>query len=184
MVSESMLSTSWQLPKEHYAMMTDWKASLFCGIWLQWDYDKCTAKLSKPGYVEAALHKFQHPWPVCLEDSLYQHNIPQYGTKVQLTDPIDTSSPLSCDSRKLIQQVVGTFLHYMYAVDPTMLTALSDISSQQSHATANTASALTKFLTYCASHPNATIMYQASDMILGVKMHIDSSYLNSLGTQS
>ena len=94
-------------------------------------------------------------------------------------DPINTSPPLSHEFCKLIQQVVGTFLYYVHAVNPTMLTALSDISSQQSHAMANMASALTKFLNYCASHQNATIMYQASNMIL--KTHSDSSYLNSSG---
>ena len=85
-----------------------------------------------PGYVVVALHKFQHPHSACLEDSPYQHNIPQYGTKIQLMDPVDTSPPLSHESHKLIRQVVGTFLYYAHALDPTMLTTLSDISSLQS----------------------------------------------------
>ena len=72
-------------------MMMDWKASLFHGIWLQWDYDKHMVKLSMSRYVETPLYKFQHLWPALLEDSPYQHNIPQYRTKVQLTDLIDTS---------------------------------------------------------------------------------------------
>ena len=76
---------------DHYNMMTDWKASLFSSIQLQWNYDKRMVILSMTGYVEAALHRFQLPWLACLEDLPYQHNIPQYGTKVQLTDPIDTS---------------------------------------------------------------------------------------------
>ena len=63
-----------------------------------------------------------------------------------------------------------------------MLIALSSISSQQSQATANLASTLTKFLNYCASRPNATIMYQASDMILIT--HSDRLYLYAPGTWS
>ena len=145
-------------------------------------YTKYTVKFYMPGYVEASLHKFQHPWLSHLEDSPYKHNIPQYGSKVQLMDPINNSPPLSHDSHKLIQQVVGTFLYYAHAVDPTTLTALSDITPQQSQATANTASALAKSLNYSASHPNAIIMYQAFDMIL--KIHSDSLYLNALGTWS
>ena len=47
-----------------------------------------------------------------------------------------------------------------------MWTVLIVISSQQEQAMVNTASAFTKFLNYCASHPDATIMYHASDMIL------------------
>ena len=54
--------------KEHYTMTTDWKASLFCSIWLQWDCDKHMVKLSMPRYVETALHKFQHLWLAHLED--------------------------------------------------------------------------------------------------------------------
>ena len=95
-----------------------------------------------PGYVEAALHRFQHLSPSHLEDSPYQHNIPQYGTTIQLTDPVDTSPPISWESCKIIQQVVDTFLYYAHAVDPIMLTALSDISSQEARATVNTASTL------------------------------------------
>ena len=57
--------------KEHYTMTTDWNTSLFCGIQVQWDYVECTVKVSMPGYVEASLQKFQHPWLVCLEDSSY-----------------------------------------------------------------------------------------------------------------
>ena len=94
-------------------------------------------------------------------------------------DPINTLPPLLCNSHKLIQQGVGTFLYYAHAVDPTMLTTLSDISSQQFQAAC---SALTKFLNYCASYPNATIMYQTPNMTL--KLHSDSSYLNSLGAQN
>ena len=47
---------------------------------------------------------------------------------------------------------------------------------------ANMASALKKFLNYCASHPDATIIYQASDMML--KPHSDSLYLNLPGACS
>ena len=47
---------------------------------------------------------------------------------------------------------------------------------------ANMASALKKILNHCASHPDATIIYQASDMML--KTHSDSLYLNLPGACS
>ena len=41
----------------------NWAGKQFCGIHLNWDYANCTCDLSMPGYVEHALHKFQHPTP-------------------------------------------------------------------------------------------------------------------------
>ena len=72
-----------------------------------------------PGYVEVDLHKFQHPSPSHLEDSPYQQNILQYGTKIQLMDPVDTSPPLLWESCTIIQEVTkhngfpqnSSFLH-------------------------------------------------------------------------
>ena len=40
-------------------------------------------------YVQAALHKFQHPMPNRQHDAPYKSIPPQYGTKVQLTDGPD-----------------------------------------------------------------------------------------------
>ena len=63
----------------------------YYALTLKWDYEKCTVELSMPNYIDKALHKFQHPKPKRPEHSPYIHNIPQYGAKVQMTDPIDTT---------------------------------------------------------------------------------------------
>jgi hypothetical protein len=44
-----------------------------------------------PGYVEAALHRFQHSVPTKPQHSPYQATLPQYGVKVQYIDELDTS---------------------------------------------------------------------------------------------
>ena len=80
-----------------------------------------------PGYVKQALHKFQHPTPTKSQDSPYPATVKQYGVKVQLTDPIDTSARLPTHEIKRLQQIIGTFLFYGRAVDPTLLTALSEL---------------------------------------------------------
>jgi hypothetical protein len=46
---------------EWYEVSTDWTRSLYCGVKLEWDYDNRTLDISMPGYVEAALRKFDHP---------------------------------------------------------------------------------------------------------------------------
>ena len=45
-----------------------------------------------PGYVKNVLHKFQHPTPKKTQDNPYLATAKQYGVKVQLMDPIDTST--------------------------------------------------------------------------------------------
>ena len=113
--------------------------------------------------------------------------IPQWsnsmsGIKVQLTDPIDTSNCLPTHEIKRLQQIISTFLFYGRAVDPTLLTALSELSSTQATATEATKRACQQFLDYCTSHPDGSIRYHTSDMIL--KLHSDSSYLNTVGARS
>ena len=172
-----------QCLRNHYKEIDiDWTGKRFCGIHLHWDYLNRTCDLSMPGYVDHALHKFQHPTPKKPQDSPYPVAVKQYGVKVQLTDPIDTSTRLPPQEIKRLQQIIGTFLFYGRAVDPTLLTALSELSSAQATATDATKRACQQFLDYCASHPNGAIRYQASDMIL--KLHSDSSYLNAVGARS
>jgi hypothetical protein len=83
-----------QILKDHYeAVSEDWEGTLFCGITLDWDYDKKTVDLSMPGYIAKVLLKFQHPHPKIPEHQPAKHNQPQYGTKVQMTEPTDVSPP-------------------------------------------------------------------------------------------
>ena len=82
----------------------------------------------------------------------------------------------------MLQQIIGSFLFYGCAVDPTLLTTLSKLSSTQAIATEATKCTCQQFLDYCASHPDGSIHYHASNMIL--KLHSDSSYLIAVGTRS
>jgi hypothetical protein len=50
--------------KALYPVTTDWNGQLYCGLALQWDYATRTVDYSMPGYITAALHKFQHPTPL------------------------------------------------------------------------------------------------------------------------
>jgi hypothetical protein len=47
----------------NYTVSKDWTGVLYCGITLQWDYSNKHVNLSMPGYINDALHKFQHPLP-------------------------------------------------------------------------------------------------------------------------
>jgi hypothetical protein len=71
---------------------------------------------------------------------------------------------------------VGALLYYARAVNPTIMTAISSLASQHSTATEETESKLTQLLDYCVTHPNFTIRYKTSEMILNI--HSDAGYLN------
>eukprot|EP00957_Ditylum_brightwellii_P208654 15358380-Ditylum_brightwellii.AAC.1 len=76
-----------------------------------------------------------------------------------------------------MQQVLGTLLFYVRVVDPTLLVAINELSMQQAAQTAKTAEGITRLLNYCATYPDATVHFHASDMVLHV--HSDVLYLTS-----
>jgi hypothetical protein len=168
--------------KENYEITVDWDGKLFCGITLDWNYQKGTVDLSMPKYVQEALIEFQHPPPSKPEHQPHRHNPPQYGSKVQMTEPIDTTKLLDDKGVLRLQQITGKFLYYSRAVDPTMNAALSSMASQQSKATEQTARDAITFLNYCATHPDAKLRYHSSDLIL--KVHSDASYLSESKARS
>jgi hypothetical protein len=66
-------------------------------------------------------------------------------------------------------------LYYVRAVDPTNLMPTNDITTEQNKALEKTQAATNQMLDYLATHPDTTIRYHASDMILHI--HSDASYL-------
>jgi len=95
---------------------------------------------------------------------------------VQYAKPEDTSQRLSPSEKKYIQEVTGTFLYYGHAVDSTMLTVLSAITSAQAKPTEETMTRCKQFLNYAATHHDTILTCKANDMVLVV--HSDTSYLS------
>ena len=138
--------------------------------------------VSMPGYCNQACQQFHHKMPKRQQDQPYPHTPPNYGAKTQFTKEEDNAPILNATKKKFIQEVIGVFLYYARAVDCTMLCALSTLASQQAKPTKNTMTRVKQFLDYAASNPDATITYQASDMILAV--HSNASYLLETNAQS
>ena len=113
----------------------DWEGKCRCSVHHKWNYANRTCNLSMPGHVKNALTKFQHPTPKKSQDNPYSATAKQNGMKLQLMDPIDTSASLPPYEVKCLQQIIGTFLFYGCAIDPTILLALSELSSNQTTAT-------------------------------------------------
>ena len=117
-----------------------------------------------PGYTMKQLIRYTHEKPRRPQHCPYSPNPIKYGAKTQEPLPIDDSPLLGKDNIKYIQQVVGSFLYYARAVDPTILMALSLIAADQAAPTENTMKRVKQFLDYMWTHPDAKIRYRASDM--------------------
>ena len=66
----------------------------------------------------------------------------------------------------LCKESQAYFLFFGRAVDPTMLTALSAIATEQADPTEETMKKVKHFLDYCASQEDAVITFRGSNMIL------------------
>ncbi len=74
-----------------------------------------------------------------------------------------------------MQKIVGSILYYTRAVDMTVLMALSTIASEQTKGTEQTMEKALQVLDYLATHPDATIRFRVTDMVMNI--HSDTSYL-------
>jgi hypothetical protein len=132
-----------------------------------------------PGYVEKALQRFPHPTPQHSQHSPHPWLKPQYGAKTQFTAKPDNLHKLPADKFTRLQQSIGVFLYYAQAVDSTMLVVLGTLAAEQTQATTNTTKLVAQFLDYAAIHPDASVRYFPSEMIL--HKHSDASYLSEPG---
>jgi hypothetical protein len=49
--------------KKNHEISSDWTGSVYCGLKNELDYNNGTLDLSMPGYINAPIHKYQHPDP-------------------------------------------------------------------------------------------------------------------------
>ncbi|KAI2502091.1 Reverse transcriptase (RNA-dependent DNA polymerase) [Fragilaria crotonensis] len=140
--------------KASYEVSLDWTGTRYCGLTLAWDYSKRTCDVA-----------FPTPW-----------QRPNYGATTQYATIPDASPALDAADKTHILEVLGTLLFYARAIDSTMLTAIGELATEQSQATKTTLDKFSQLLNSCASHPDATVRFTASDMILAVES--DASYLS------
>jgi hypothetical protein len=159
----------------NYGITTDWGGTVYSGITLKWDYNKLTCDISMPGYVNNVLNKFQHDNPRKPQHTPSKYVSPVYGAKMQYATQDDTPL-LSTKQCTTIQKSTGSALYYSRAVDPTLLMPLNYIATEKTTATEKTQTTTSQLLDYLATHPDATICFYASDMILYI--HSDASYLS------
>jgi hypothetical protein len=162
--------------RKNYNISSDWNGTAYCGLTLDWDYKNRTVDLYMPGYIKAALHKYQHPAPARPEHAPHTWNPPIYGAKTQFVNENTPSPALSDKNVNKLQQLPGRLLYYARAVDQTLIMPINVLASEQSNATEIKADKVIKLLNYCNTHRETKIRYHASDMILHI--HSDASYLS------
>jgi hypothetical protein len=121
--------------KKSYDISSNWEGSAYCGLTLECDYNNKTMDLSMPGYIKAALHKYQHPDPTRPEHAPHKWNPPVYGAKTQYVEDDNNSPALSAKNVTKLQQLTGTLLYYARAVDPALIMPSYISHSRQSHQT-------------------------------------------------
>jgi hypothetical protein len=97
--------------KKKYNISSDWNGGAYCGLTLDWDYNKRTVDLSIPGYIKAALHTYQHAAPARPEHAPHTWNPPIYGAKTQFVNDETSSPALSDKDVNKLQQLTGTLLY-------------------------------------------------------------------------
>ena len=135
-----------------------------------------------PDYIPDALKRFKRERPKKWQGPPHSHTKINYGAKQQFAKEELDEPEVSKEDKKYVQQVLGTFLYYARAVDPTMLVALSAIASEQAKPTKTTMEKVDQFLDYAASQEEAVLTYHASDMVLAI--HSDASYLSESKARS
>jgi hypothetical protein len=127
------------------------------------------------------LSKFQHDSPKHPQHIPSWYVTPVYGAKTQYATR-DETPPLTAQQFLTIQKVTGSVLYYARAVEPTVLMPLNDIATEQTKAMEKMQATTNQLLDYLAAHPDVTIRYHASDMILHI--HSDASYLSVSNARS
>ena len=115
------------LRKETYEIVEGLEGDLYCGIALKGNYGKHHVDLAMVKYVMKQLTKCDHLSPLKPQHCPYLPNPIKYRKDNQSTSPLNDSPLLDEARKKRVQQIVGSFLYNAWAVDSTILMALSEI---------------------------------------------------------
>jgi hypothetical protein len=165
-----------------YEVKVDYKAQRYVGITIHHDIVKHRIEISVPNYIKNTLERFgieikthgTHA-PAPSPEKRYYDKTPQEATT-------DDSPAVGPAEQKFIQEVVGVLGWYARAVDPTIVCAVNKIASRQARPTEAVVKDALQLLDYVATYPDATIVYEPSDMML--QLHSDASWLSESESRS
>ena len=144
-----------------YNITSNWSVRIYLGLTLKWDYKSRT-------YIETTLQKLKHAAATQPHHSNHPWNLPNYGKPTHLTTAPDQYASLPVDKITHLQQSICYLLFNFQVVKSTMIPALVTLASSQSRGTQETSHVLTQLMKYAATHPDATLRFSASDMVLHI----------------
>ena len=98
--------------EKQYKITIDNTGSLYCGLTLDWQYNKRYVEISMPGYIDRILHQWAHPSPTKPQNSPHAWSCPIYGAAVQYA-PLDPDLPVFPPAQiKQLQSIIGGLLYY------------------------------------------------------------------------
>ena len=156
--------------QQHYEISIDKAGCHYCGLTFTWHYKQGYVDVTMTNYVMKALAKFGHPTPHRAQYPPHRWTKLVYGQKIQYTAQDQLGQILDKKDQQRIQSIVGTFLYYGQAVEPTIFPALNKISTFQAKPTSDTVKRTNVLLDYMYTYPTAVLRYYAGDM----KFHIES----------
>ena len=128
-----------------------------------------------PGYIPTIFYKFQQKPPAHAEDAPHTLNKTVYVKHIQLATQQSSAPKLNSADTNRVQSINGTFLYYALALDPTMIPSIKNISACQYVPTQYIMEPFNQVMDYVSTHPNSTIRYHPSNLIL--MTDIDADYL-------
>jgi hypothetical protein len=156
-----------------YSLRTDWHATLYLGMTIEYHIGSPTLTISMPSYVQNALKSLGATDIGYSDTPMITHNI-SYGSKQSQVAHIDTSPILNTARTKRLQVIRGTFLYYSRTLDFRIATAVNRLSSRQAKPTEEVEVAANRLLQFLSAHSRFSITYRRSDMRLIT--HADASH--------
>jgi hypothetical protein len=146
--------------KKFHAVQYNMAGNKFAGMDIKWNYSSRRCRISMPGYISLLLLKYKHPQPAKPRLSPYKCLPIAYGAKSHITPDPDALELLDATCKRCVQEIVGSLLYYVQAVDNKLLMALSAIAAHQANVTIATEQAVNLLLDYvAATYPNDGKVY-------------------------
>jgi hypothetical protein len=110
-----------------YAVKDDWSGCSYVGFRIKHDQDEGTMTLTMPKYISDAAERFGIDTTRKIDNPLSTGCIGK-----------DSTTPATPQQQKRLQQIIGVLLYYARAIDSTVLTRISRLSTQQKDPTVAT----------------------------------------------
>ena len=158
--------------KDNYTISYDWDGKKYIGLYLDWDYDNREVHLSMLNYVVDDIKRFHHDQSQNPQHQPYPHIKPIYVEKAQYLSDADVYLYSAKQTRNLYRKSRA-----LSSTAPKLLTQpwSQNLDLLQHRKKKQHNEKIHHFLDYVATHPDAIVTYQASDMVLAG--HSDASYL-------